>query len=646
MRNPLHLAGINSILRSLILICFISGLVKATLANDPDLSFSSIPQSLLQNANSVVRFHTTDFRIHSAQKATLKINTAITILNESSHNDAVFQEFYNQFIKISNVRITVYDKDGTRVEKMDRQKLVDLSAISGFSTYEDNRVLIYIPRYKTLPYTVEFSYEMNLSGILDYPDIYFLQKYNTSLEKASVTITAPDSIGFRYLSKNVNEKSKSINLNNEQILTWKTELIPSITEEPFSPPFSERIPVLMIAPNIFKIKGFNGNSESWKDFGKWFYDLSKGRDDLNAGATEKIRNLVSGIGDTVEIIQTLYKYMQNRTRYASIQIGIGGWQPADANDVDRLGYGDCKALSNYMKAILKAVNINSHITLVNAGRDKTRMITEFPANQFNHAILCVPVKTDTLWLECTSQQFPAGFIGTFTDDRDVLVITENGGHVTRTKSYGSDENLQARKCETKVLNEESAEVLISTQYQGIFYDEMQRIMNLDDIDKKKEIEQKFKSLNFKLETFQFTDKHSPVPEICEKIKMNLNNLVNTAGEFMIFAPNQFTKQEPLARSMKKRNSDIWINHGYTKTDTLNYILPDNLIFHETSLNNVFESIFGEYSFKTEILDNKLLYIRKFKISKGVYPKDSYNELVDFFNQIAKNDNIKIRVKRK
>jgi hypothetical protein len=207
MLNPSRLTGINSLLRTLILTLFFLVTFKSNFANELNLSYSSIPQALLQNANAVVRFHNTDFSIYSAQKASVKVNYAITIINETAQNNAVFQEFYNQFIKISNIRITMYDKDGTRVEKMDRQKLIDLSAISGFSTYEDNRVLIYIPRYKTLPYTVEFSYEINLSGILDYPDIYLFQKYNTSLEKASVTVTAPDSLGFRYLSRNVNAES-------------------------------------------------------------------------------------------------------------------------------------------------------------------------------------------------------------------------------------------------------------------------------------------------------------------------------------------------------------------------------------------------------------------------------------------------------
>lgn len=644
MLNPSRLAGINSVLITYILTLFLLGAAKSNSANELNLSYSSIPQALLQNANAVVRFHHTDFRIYSAQKASMKVNYAITIINESAQNNAVFQEFYNQFIKISNVKIEVFDKDGTRVEKMDRQKLTDLSAISGFSTYEDNRVLIYIPRYKTLPYTVEFSFDINLSGILDYPDIYFFQQCNTSLEKAKVTVTAPDSIGFRYLSRNVSANSKTFHQNNERILTWDAELIPAFTDEPFSPLLSERIPVLMLAPNSFKLKGFNGNSESWRDFGKWFNDLSKGRDNLNFGTSDKIRNLVSEIGDTVKIIQTLYKYMQNRTRYASIQIGIGGWQPADANDVERLGYGDCKALSNYMKAILKSVNIKSFITLVNAGENKAKMITEFPANQFNHAILCVPLQHDTIWLECTSQHFPAGFLGTFTDDRDVLLITDNGGLIRHTKSY-KNENLQSRKCDIQILNDGSANVLISTKYFGIFYDKMQRIIQNDDNDKVKEIEQKLKQLSFKLENFNFTENHADVPEIHEKIGIKIYNLLSPAGDFMIFAPNQFTKQEPIARTIRKRESDIWINHGYTETDTISYLLPENVIFIEPSLNNSFTNIFGEYSFNTEIQGNKLFYIRKFTLLNGVYPKESFDDLVDFYNRISKTDNLKLRVKR-
>ncbi len=45
--------------------------------------------------------------------------------------------------------------------------------------------------------------------------------------------------------------------------------------------------------------------------------------------------------------------MQGKTHYISIQVGIGGYQPFLASDVDRLNYGDCKALVNTHKPCYK-----------------------------------------------------------------------------------------------------------------------------------------------------------------------------------------------------------------------------------------------------------------------------------------------------
>ena len=59
--------------------------------------------------------------------------------------------------------------------------------------------------------------------------------------------------------------------------------------------------------------------------------------------------------------------MQNNTRYISIQLGIGGWRPFEAAYVASKGYGDCKALSNYMYSLLKEAGILSYYTLVKAG---------------------------------------------------------------------------------------------------------------------------------------------------------------------------------------------------------------------------------------------------------------------------------------
>jgi hypothetical protein len=88
---------------------------------------------------------------------------------------------------------------------------------------------------------------------------------------------------------------------------------------------------------------------------------------------------------------------------------------------------------------LDAVGISSHYTLVFAGVDAKDIQVDFPSNQFNHVILYVPTESDPIWLECTSNSLPAGYLGDFTKDRHVLVTTADGGFLTKTPAYSTED---------------------------------------------------------------------------------------------------------------------------------------------------------------------------------------------------------------
>src|SRR3546814_20146460 len=60
--------------------------------------------------------------------------------------------------------------------------------------------------------------------------------------------------------------------------------------------------------------------------------------------------LVSDADSDREKAARIYHYMQQKNRYVSIQVGIGGLQPMFAEEVDRLSYGDCKGLANYTRS--------------------------------------------------------------------------------------------------------------------------------------------------------------------------------------------------------------------------------------------------------------------------------------------------------
>ena len=110
-------------------------------------------------------------------------------------------------------------------------------------------------------------------------------------------------------------------------------------------------------------------------------------------------------------------------QYISIKLGIGGWQPLTAKFVSEKGYGDCKALTNLMMALLKEAGIKSNYVLILAGADENDINTSFPASYFNHVICAVPMAADTVWLECTSQVKDPGYMVSFTGNMHSLILT-------------------------------------------------------------------------------------------------------------------------------------------------------------------------------------------------------------------------------
>ena len=44
----------------------------------------------------------------------------------------------------------------------------------------------------------------------------------------------------------------------------------------------------------------------------------------------EILKLIEGASTNLEKIEILYRYLQENTRYVSVQLGIGGWQTFDA----------------------------------------------------------------------------------------------------------------------------------------------------------------------------------------------------------------------------------------------------------------------------------------------------------------------------
>ena len=368
-------------------VCMLFIVLKVSAQTYP---FDSIPDNLKRRAAAVVRSAQCQYTILKPGNAVEKVKIAVTILNEKAESYRFVSVFYDKFSKVNYLRGTVFDEKGEIVTVLGLMDVYDASAVTGASFYTDDRSRnLIFPKYK-FPFTIEYEYEIEYTSILNYPYWHFQDNYNIAVERSGIQIIVPRDMVLRYYSKNLQNNVDSVITVDSKIYTWQEENIKAANPATYySLQTVYSLPALFTAPMDFEYGGYKGSMRSWETFGEWKYNLIKGLDNLPQSELNKVSEITSRTQDPRERAKLIYEYVQSRTRYVSIQEGIGGYRPADATAVATNGFGDCKALVNYTKALLKAAGINSYYTSVKSGEDKN-IRRNFVANQFDHIILMCP----------------------------------------------------------------------------------------------------------------------------------------------------------------------------------------------------------------------------------------------------------------
>jgi transglutaminase-like putative cysteine protease len=601
---------------------------------------ADIPAELKENARSVVRNDARVFIVTDINKATLQVSFAITVLNKNGLEDANFKYYYDKFESVSSIKGRMFDENGVQIRKINSEDIQDLSAIAGYSVYEDNRIKYIDPGIRQYPFTVEYYFEVEFKGILGYPSWFPIDDYNISVEKSSFKALVPGNMEFRYFESNIPVTVSTTTSGLNTIYQWELSNLKAIKWEPLAPSPREYFPMVLMAPADFEIAGYKGNASTWDNFGDWVYSLTEGKDVLNPETVAELNEMVKDCRNDNEKICTVYQYMQGRVRYVNLTIGIGGWQPIDAATVHRLGYGDCKALTNYMKAMLKVIGINSYYCPVMSGESAPDLITSFPSAQFNHIILCVPVEKDTIWLECTNQHLPCGYLGGFTENRHALLVDKSNSRLIMTNERQGTGN--AEVCSGRISFDETGKgsLDMTTDYSGMSYDDILPAFLSDDKDKKKIISERIIFPAFEVIDFKYTETRSANPSIEESININFENYLTSINSKYLLPLNCTNRITNSPASSRNRKVDVVIRHAFVETDSLLFLIPPTLKVESLPDPVDISGPFGSYKSSVVIEENNLIYIRTFQIEKGIHPASSYPDLVDFFDKITMADDEK------
>ena len=615
--------------------------------SDFSKSIYVIPDSLANHANVVARKLKTAVTIASEKSMTISYYKLITVLNENG-NDAFFVQDYDKYSKVNNIQITIYNGSGKIIKKVKSKEINDVTAASdNYYLFSDNRYKYYKHIPLKYPYTIEVSCTVKTSNTAFIPRWYASNNYNMSVQDNAYSITYPENLTLN--SKEYSFDNYPIKkVKNKNTISYKITNFKALDYEPYSPPFSKIVPNARFSLNQFSLAGEVGDASSWEKLGKWMNEkLLKGRDEIPEETKNDIKQLVQGIDDPIERAKLVYEYMQNRTRYISIQIGIGGWKPMLAKDVDRLRYGDCKALSYYTKALLEEADVKSNYTIVYSDSHYNKSITkDLVSIQGNHAILMVPTKKDTIWLECTSQKLPFGQTGA-TDDRDVLIIANNSGKIVHTNKYDSSTNLQQTTATIVVNEEQQTKATVAIVSSGKQYNNHYSVFFKANKEQLKYYKEKFANLlDVSIDSIALeNDKKNIV--FTEHLKLTIPNYVEKIGNDIIITPNIANIYSYLPKRIKNRKFPLYIKDGFLDEDEITIKIPTNYKINNLPSTFSIENEFGRYKVTfSKKTAKEILYKRSLLMYASAYDKAKYETYRNFIKAIIKTDKQKIIISKK
>lgn len=606
-----------------------------TFCQENSLSITNIPSELLENSNSVLRNESISIEIDDVDKITIETLRVVTVLNKLGENHVSSGEFYDDNLNIKEQSAIVYNAFGKEIKKYKQRDFKDVSAVSSIDLFSDNRISYLEHTAISYPYTIVYSSKVVSDNTIFVQPWAPLDRTSQSIQKASYKILNPENIPLRIKESNLD--STIVNSSTQFNLNYSATNIAAIKHENLSPRIWDYTPKIKVALQDFALAGVNGSATNWEDLGKWQYDhLLANKNQLSPKTVAEVAELTKDVEEPMEKARIIYEYMQSKTRYISIQLGIGGWMPMSALEVDNLGYGDCKALTNYTYSLLESQGIKSYFTVVYAGKEQRDLDSEFASMQGNHVILTIPQEEENIFLECTSQTTPFNYLGDFTDNRNVLLVKPSGGEITKTKKYTFKENLESTNSEITLNSNGNFEAKVVKTSFGIGYGNQYGIGSLDLKDQERYYRKEWNHLkNLDLDKLSFVN-DKVEKKFQEQLSISGTNFTTKAGNRILVPLNIFHIDTEETPRYANRKYPVEILRGKTVEHHSIFKIPEGYTIESIPEGTEIQNQFGSFKFNASVDGSNIIIDQTYVLKDGIWPKEDYSLLREFMHNVKMN----------
>jgi hypothetical protein len=568
---------------------------------------------------------------------TQETSCLLQINKREADNYATRVLFYSKMDKIYAITAQIEDLNGNVIRKLKSSEIITQSAYSEMLFFSDYFIKKFTLRHNVYPYRIRYSYKQYYNEFSEITTWEPNIDDKVPVREAMLEVRTPKNYPVFYKLNNIN-KPQIDTLENEIVYRFKATNLNIPDDESFSPSRLINLPFVKFMPESFTWV-CKGSHKSWKDYGNWVFRLTNNLNVLPESDKQTVHSLTDNLTNRFEKIKVLYHYLQDNFRYVNVSMDVGGLVPYPAEYVSKNHYGDCKALTVYMSALLKEVGIASNYATVYAGDDPPEFINSLPCQQANHMLLVVPSPKDTIYLECTSNNTPVGYVGSFTQNRKALLISENDSKIINMPSFKPADVFVSKKYEFNITNENEIDLKLTNSYKGYSFDEFNSL-NTDLTPKETEDIIREKILPFSDFELSKWNLSKPGRDSVFNIfhaELKLNNYLQKYGNNQGFSLISYNL--PKLEKPSERKQPIHIDRIINQIDTTEISLTSAYHFFSIPENVTIEAVYGEISinYQKEKENDKLKIIRHLLINKGDYPLSDYPDFYAFISNIEKTN---------
>jgi len=565
----------------------------------------------------------TEVRVLENGRVQVDVHFKAWISNQKDNKLAILNIVHSSDTKIGKLSAWRLDEKGKRKDKFLRKDFRRANYSRAGIHWDDTKYIHLDASQSLVPYGVEFIYSLEYPSHLYWPEWIPESEYPVLLSEYILSI--PD--GLDYLSHR-NSELIGEPVNEDGKLVWRAENLFKIERDYAGPPWPDLFARLSFVAKKCDFYGTQLSCESWQSVGEWAAELNRGRRDL----TELPNNFtVDSTASLWERINNTYQYVQNSTRYVGIELRLGSFQPHPCSWVQERAYGDCKDLAGYLVNLLSLQGITAHTALVKT-RTEGEVIPELPSNTFNHVIAVVPFEGDSIWVDCTTENFAFGQVPRQDQGTWALVVKEGASTLQRIPLDAAHENQRRFVANASLSGRGDLALRGTFSFTGIKAPYFRSLWLALDEKKRWEMVQSMladDNPNFTLESLEAKNEKAGSEPFIISFSGLATGYGNRTGSRLFFKPNFYARWPLAFEKPEKRKQAVFNSYPDCTLDSLTITLPPGFSIEFIPENKTADNKHVSYSYQLDETEGRVTLVRKHTRHSREIPLEDY---WDFFDQ--------------